>query len=123
MRTTRTVDYLEGTNESPASGDFIISSERDFVNRGVTAAASVLYNQSTGDYATVTAVTATRVDATGCAFKPGDFFQVSLPTAWTVQTDDGPVINVDCNICGFSYPNKEMNRGVCKTCQDKPRSK
>lgn len=120
MRTTRTVSLLEGMNESPLAGDFIISSERDFVVRGVVVGVSTLYNSSTGVSGLVTTAASNRVDATGVSFKPGDFFQVSLASPWTVGTDDGPVIDVECNRCGFSYPAKELTKGLCKVCQDQP---
>jgi hypothetical protein len=120
MRTTRTVSLLEGTNESPLAGDFVISSERDFIVRGVVVGVSTLYNKSSGVSGLVTAVASNRIDAIGVSFKPGDFFQVSLSSSWIVQTDDGPVVDVECNRCGFSYPNKELTGGLCKVCQDQP---
>ncbi len=119
MKHTTTVNNLDGMNESPVGGDFIVSSNRDFVTRRVIAGISVLTNESNGKCGIVTMATATRVDAVGINFKPGDFFSVTLASPWTVQTVDGPVIEVECNRCGFSYPSKELTLGLCKICIDK----
>ena len=121
MRTTRTTSLLEGINEAPVSGNYIISANRDFVTRGVVVGVSTLYNKTTDTSALVTTVTATQINALGMVFKPGDFFQVSLAAPWMVQTDDGLVVDVECNRCGFSYPDKELIRGLCVTCRDKPK--
>ncbi len=118
MKHTTTVSVLDGMNESPVGGDFIVSSNRDFVTRRVIVGISVLTNKSNGKSGTVTVATATRVDASGTNFKPGDFFSVTLASPWTVQTVDGPVVEVECNRCGFSYPSKELTLGLCKVCQD-----
>lgn len=118
MRVTREVSDLTGFNESPIAGQFITSSERDFVNRHVVAGVSVLYNKTTGLSAVVSNVTATRIDATGLDFKPGDLFLVTLSTDWLVQNSDGPVVDVECKRCGWSYPSDELVNGRCKTCVD-----
>lgn len=123
MKHIRTVTILSGVNESPISGEFILSSNRDFVNRGVVVGISELYNKSTGLNATVTTVTSSRIDALGLSFKPGDFFEVSLSVAWTVQNDDGPVVEVECSICGYSFPRKELDsKWHCKDCRDKSKN-
>ena len=119
MKYTTTVSELSGTNESPVGGDFIISSNRDFINRRVVVGVSTLYNKTKGLSALVSNIAVTRIDAVGTNFSPGDFFLVSLAVPWTVQTDDGPVIEVECNRCGWSYPQKELVNGLCKTCIDK----
>ncbi len=121
MKHTTTVSNLDGMNESPVGGDFIVSSNRDFVTRRVIVGVSILTNKSNGKSGTVTVVTATRVDAVGTNFKPGDFFSVTLASPWTVQTADGPVIEVECNRCGFSYSSKELTLGLCKVCTDQPK--
>jgi len=120
MERTTTITELSGHNESPIGGNFITSSNRDFVNRHVVAGSSELYNMSTGESGTVSAVTSSRIDAP-VYFKPGDFFRVTLDSDWILQNDDGPVITVECNQCGFSYPRKELVNGLCKTCIDEPR--
>lgn len=121
MRHTWTVSELSGLNRAQAAGDYIEDFERDFVTRGVVVGSSTLYNKSKGLSALVTGVTSTRVTATGTNFVPGEMYVVSLDTAWTVQTPDGPLIEVECNICGFSYPAKELTKGRCKVCIDKPK--
>jgi hypothetical protein len=121
MKHTTTISDLSGTNESPVGGDFIISSNRDFVIRRVVVGVSTLYNKSKGLSGLVSAVTVSRIEAIGTKFESGDFFLVTLASAWTVQTDDGPVIEVECNRCGFSYPSKELSNGLCKWCIDKPK--
>jgi hypothetical protein len=122
MKHTITTSELTGTNESPIGGNFIIASNRDFVTRGVVVGIDTLYNKTKGLSGLVSAATATRLDAPGVNFSPGDFFAVSLSTPWTLQTDDGPVMEIECNRCGFSYPSKKLTRGLCKTCIDKPHS-
>lgn len=120
MKHTISITELSGVNESPTSGDFIISSNRDFIVRGVVVGVSTLYNKSTGVSGLVTARTASQIDATGVPFKPGDFFTVSLSSAWVLQNADMPVVEVECNICGFSFPSKELTLGRCKVCVDQP---
>lgn len=122
MKHTTSISDLSGTNESPVEGDFIVSSNRDFITRRVVAGISILYNKSKGLSGLVSVVTTSRIDAAGTKFSPGDFFLVTLATPWTIQTDDGPVIEVECNRCGFSYPDKELTNGLCKWCIDAPRS-
>ena len=119
MKHTTSVSDLSGTNESPIGGDFIISLSRDFITRRVVVWNSILYNKSKGLSGMVSAVTSTRIDAVGTQFSPGDFFLVTLATPWIIQNSDGPVIEVECNRCGFSYPNKELVNGLCKWCIDK----
>ncbi len=121
MKHTTTVSNLDGVNESPIGGDFITSTNRDFVTRRVVVGVSVLSNKSNGRSGIVSVVTATRIDAPDTRFKPGDFFSVTLSTPWTLQTSDGPVIEVECNQCGFSYPSKELTLGLCKVCIDQPK--
>ncbi len=120
MKHTTTTSILSGTNESPIGGQFIISTNRDFVIRNVTVGVSVLTNKTTENSGVVTSVSATQVNAP-VAFTPGDFFEVTLSTPWTLQTTNGVVIEVECNRCGWSYPSKELVRGLCKTCVDVPR--
>ena len=120
MRVTRMVSDLSGVNESPIGGDFIIDEGRSFVSQNVVTGISILYNQSKGLNAIVTNVTETRIDATGTNFSPGDFYIVSLATDWLVQNSDGPIYEVQCRVCGFSYPEKDMLNEVCKWCQDSP---
>lgn len=121
MKHTTTISELSGTNESPVGGDFITSTNRDFIIRGVVVGTSILYNKSKGLSGIVSVVTASRIDATGTKFSPGDLFLVSLASSWVVQNSDMPVIEVECNRCGFSYPNKELQNGLCKVCIDKPK--
>lgn len=120
MRHTWTISTIDGTNETPTVGEYITSTSGDFINRGVVIGVSVLTNKTTGAYGTVSARTATTVTATGISFDPGDFYSVTLPTPWTVQNEFGPLIEIECNICGFSYPVKELVKGRCKDCIDKP---
>lgn len=121
MKVTRTVSELTGVNESPLSGDYIESLNRDFVTRGVIVGVSTLYNQTNGLSALVSAVTASRIDAVGTDFRPGDFWKVSLPTPWTVQEDGTVLIEVQCKRCGWSYPKNTLVKGLCPTCVDQPR--
>lgn len=120
MKHTITVTELSGHNESPTAGNFVTSSNRDFVTRRVTVGVSTLYNMATGISGLVTAVTATRIDA-AVPFKPGDLFKVSLSSAWTLQNSDMPVMEVECKICGWSYPREKLINGRCSTCLDEPR--
>lgn len=122
MKHTVTTSELTGTNESPVGGNFITATNRDFVTRMVVVGVSTLYNKTKGLSGLVSAVTETRIDAPDVNFSPGDFFAVSLSTPWTIQNDDGPLIEVECNRCGFSYPQKKLVRGLCSTCIDKPHS-
>ncbi len=122
MKHTTTISELSGTNESPIGGNFIISSNRDFITRRVVVGISTLYNKTKNLSGLVTAVTASRIDAGGTNFKPGDFFLVSLETPWVIQTSDGPVIEVECRRCGFSYPTKELVNDYCSVCRDQAKS-
>lgn len=122
MKHTIATSELFGTNESPVGGNFITSSNRDFITRRVVVGISTLTNKTKGLSGLVSVVTATRIDAPGVNFDPGDFFSVSLESPWTLQTDDGPVIEVECDRCGFSYPPKELSLGLCKTCIDRPKT-
>jgi len=122
MKHTITTSELTGTNESSVGGNFMVSSNRDFITRRVVVGISTLTNKTKGLSGLVSVVTATRIDAPGVDFSPGDFFSVTLESPWTLQTDDGPVIEVECDRCGFSYPSKELSLGLCKTCIDKPRT-
>ena len=121
MKHTTTTSILSGTNESPVVGQFIVSTGRDFIVRGVVAGVSVLTNKTTGMSGLVTGVAAAQVNAS-VTFNPGDFFEVTLPTPWVIQTIDGPVIEVECNQCGWSFPSKVLTQGLCKVCIDKPHS-
>ena len=142
MKHTTTTLVLSGTNESPIAGLFVVGSTRDFVTRGVVAGVSMLYNRTTGAYGSVATVTPTTIQAVSVDspdwfegegwfvggwfgnflwFSPGDFFEVTLASPWTLQTADGPVIEVECNRCGWSYPNRVLVNGLCKTCIDQPR--
>jgi hypothetical protein len=118
MKHTIEIFDLSGLNESPVSGDFIISSNRDFVTRGVTTA-SIITNGKSGISGTVSAVTASKITSTGMMFNPGDPFHVTLAVGWILQNADVPVIEVECNVCGFCYPQKQLTKGRCKTCIDK----
>jgi len=118
MKYSRTVDEVAGFNNSPLGGEFITSGERDFAAMNVAVGSSVIYNTSKGTSGIVTAVTDNRIDATGVHFDPGDFFYVTLDPSWTVQNSDGPLIEVECKRCGWSYPAKELVGGLCKTCID-----
>jgi len=141
MKHTTTTSILSGTNESPIVGFSVLSSNRDFVTRGVVVGVSILHNKTTGDYGPVTSVTATTIQATSAGsagwlgghgwfeegwfgdfirFAPGDFFEVVLAAPWIIQTVDGPVIDVECNRCGWSFPSKVLIGGLCKVCIDKP---
>jgi hypothetical protein len=117
MRVTRTVTELTGTNESPIGGNFIIDTGRSFVSQNVVSGVSILTNKSTNLSSLVTTVTATRLDA-NVAFKPGDFYSVTLSSAWTVQNSDGPIVDIECKRCGFSYPSWELTGGLCEWCVD-----
>ena len=121
MRVTRTVSELTGINEAPIGGDYIQSSNRDFITRGVVIGVSTLYNQTNGLSALVSAVTSSRIDALGTGFYPGNLWKVSLATPWTVQDDSGiPLTEIQCKRCGFSYPVKTLVGGKCPTCVDTP---
>lgn len=120
MKVTRTISELVGVNSSSKAGEYIEGPNRDFITKGVVVGVSILYNQTNERSATVTSVTSSRIDALGLGFNPGDFWKVSLSTPWTVQTEDGPLVEVQCKRCGFSYPNKTLVKGRCPTCVDTP---
>jgi hypothetical protein len=120
MKHTWTIDQLSGYNRSQTNGEFIEDFNREFSTKGVVNGVSILYNKETNESGLVTTVTDDRVDALGVKFKRGDPYVVTLATDWTMQNDDGPLIEVECSICGFSYPTKDLTRGRCKTCIDKP---
>lgn len=122
MKHTVEVTELSGFNESPIAGNFIKSS-RDFDTRNVTVGVSVLTNSMTGLSGTVTAVSDETITAAGMSFSPGDFFYVTLSAPWTLQNSDMPIIEVECKVCGFSYPRKQLVRGICSVCLDKIRPK
>lgn len=119
MKHTWTIDQLSGYNRAQSNGDFIEDANREFVTKGVVVGVSTLYNKETNASGLVTDVTEDRIDATGVGFKRGDPYVVSLNADWTMQNSDGPLIEVECNRCGFSYPSKELTRGLCCVCIDK----
>lgn len=142
MKHTTTVYELQGMHDGPNASAYLISSTGDFITRGVlgshtfgcgnlygdghvyaeataeSVSPSILYNMTKGISGFVQAITSTTILAENVPFSPGDFFIVTLPLGWTRQTVDGPVIEVECNVCGFSYPSKLLSRGKCKVCQD-----
>jgi len=122
VRHTWTVDELSGINKAPTRGTTVYAPEGNFVARGVVVGISMLYNMSTGQYGLVTAVTPTTLQATHGGwyidFSPGDFWRVLLAAPWVVQNEDGPLIEIECNICGFSYPRKGLVKGRCSRCID-----
>ena len=122
MKHSRTIDELSGINRAMAAGAYIEDYERYFSTKGVVAGVDTLTNKTTGVGTLVSAVTDSRVTAAGSSFKPGDFYTVSIIATYVVQTADGAVIEVECSVCGFSYPSKELVRGKCKVCIDKPKS-
>jgi hypothetical protein len=121
MRLTTQVTEFTGFNESPVGGNFILSSNRSFYGY-VVAGTSILYNKTQGTSGTVSSLSATRVanDTINAPvlFAPGDLFLVTLATPWTIQNSDGPIVSVDCSLCGYSYPAKELVGGLCKWCRD-----
>ena len=119
MKHTTTTSILSGTNESPIVGQFIVGVGRDFIVRGVVTGVSVLTNKTTRKSGLVTGVAAAQVNAS-VTFNPGDFFEVTLAAPWIMQTADGPVIEVECKRCGWSFPNRALVNGLCKVCIDKP---
>jgi hypothetical protein len=121
VKHTWTITQLSGYNRSQSNGDFIEDANREFVTKGVIIGLSILWNKSTDISGLVTNVTVDRIDAVGVHFNRGDPYIVTLNTPWTMQNSDGPLIEVECALCGFSYPNKELSLGRCKTCQDKPK--
>jgi hypothetical protein len=120
MKHTWTIDQLSGYNRSQTNGEFIEDANREFSTKGVVVGVSTLYNKETDASGLVTTVTADRIDALGVRFKRGDLYVVTLAADWTMQNDDGPLVEVECNMCGFSYSMKELTRGRCKVCIDKP---
>lgn len=120
MKHTWTVSELTGINQAIEAGEYIEDDNREFTTRGVVVGVSTLYNVDTGLSALVTDATTTKVSATGVPFECGALYKVTLNAPWTIQNSDGPLIEVECKICGFSYPNKELVRGRCKDCIDEP---
>jgi len=120
MKRTWTITQLSGYNRAQSNGDFIEDANREFVTKGVVIGVSILYNKATNVSGLVTNVTENRIDAVGVLFKRGDPYVVTLNLPWTMQNSDGPLIEVECKRCGFSYPSKELNNGLCKVCIDKP---
>jgi hypothetical protein len=118
MKHTWTVSELAGINQAITPGEFIEDDNRDFSNRGVVVGVSILTNVDTNISSLVTGVTTTKVSAIGVSFNCGDLYKVTLATPWTMQNSDGSLIEVECNICGFSYPKDKLIRGKCKVCQD-----
>lgn len=122
MKTYFSVNELTGMNGSPVAGEFITEPSAKFVRAGVTVGSSVLYNKETDKSATVTNVTETRIDATGVSFKPGQSYLVTLPSAWTLTdpADNAPVVDIECKVCGFSFPQNKLTEGKCQVCYDPP---
>ena len=127
MKHTVEVTDISGFNESPVSGNYIIVTSRlSLVSPYLVVGISTLTNSSKTLSGLVSAVTdlgdgRTQISAPGVNFAPGEFFLLTLATAWTIQNDDLPLIEVECNVCGWSYPQKELVNGKCKVCLDAPR--
>jgi hypothetical protein len=79
---------------------------------------TVIKNESNGITGAVTAVNAASVEV-DVSFAPGEFYTITLPTAWQAQNDDGLVIDVECRVCGFSFPATELVDDTCSVCLDK----
>lgn len=116
MRTTTTLDRLGGSHHGAAST--ILKDEgQEFVTRGVSSGVSVLTNKDTGFAGVVTGLTETTLTSP-VLFKPGDFYEVTLPVAWVNQNDDGPIYDSVCRRCGFSFRREDLTRGYCSVCYD-----
>jgi hypothetical protein len=120
MKHTWTISELTGLNKALSLGEYIEDEERYFTTKGVVTGVSLLTNVDTGISSLVTSATETKVGAVGVTFQPGDFYIVTLASDYTMQNSDGPLIEIECSLCGFSYPSKELTNGRCKVCIDKP---
>ncbi len=138
MGITRTVSVLQGFNHTPYLGKLIKDPNQDFVRRGVVAGVSVVRRVKDNVHAVVTTVTPDTIEtagdwfadewfelprghwfsATGIEFEYGDFYEVTLVAPWVVQNSDSPILDVECRRCGFSYPKKELQNGLCEECID-----
>ena len=116
MRTTHTITELDGAHHGAASLT-LNDPGQAFVVTGVVVGQSVLTNVDTGFSGVVSAVTETTVQST-VLFKPGDLYIVTLPVPWIVQNSDGPIYDVECKRCGFSFPTDELTDGWCQVCYD-----
>ncbi len=119
MRRTWTIDELVGFHDAPTKLTYLSCSTGAFVTRGVTIGSSLLTNKTTMLGGLVTNLTETTILA-GVSFSSGDLFLVTLPTPYTMEDEFGPLIEIECRVCGFSFPSKELIKGRCKDCVDAP---
>ena len=110
-KTTEVVGCFNGPQRSstiplalnPTKAGIAVGSKVENTSKGITG---TVLNIGTGSV------------ATDVLFDIGDFYVITLPTAQNLQTDDGPVIDVECKICGFSFPGTELIDDRCKICHD-----
>lgn len=120
MRVVRSIEELEGINHNHIPGITLVDTNARFVTKGVDNTCT-LYNETTQESATVTAVTEDTIEAGTLQWQVGDLYRVSLKAPYTVRTNIGPVIDVECKRCGFSCESNELIKGYCQDCYDEPR--
>ena len=120
MRQQHTLSILSGFHEGPSASTSLYSSW-NFTNAGV-AAGDTVENKSSGLSGTVSSVTDDNTLATDVNFNPGDFFEITLQTEYSVSTNIGPVYENLCKLCGKEVTTEELEShgGRCEECYDPP---
>jgi hypothetical protein len=121
MRQQHTLEILSGPHEGSTAGVNLVSSW-DFTTAGVQVGDAVI-NHTLGTSGTVQSLVNDNTLETDINFQPGDFFEVTLSTAWSVASNLGPVYELICKMCGKSCKSEELDSydGRCKKCYDEPR--
>src|SRR5574343_466151 len=116
MRHVVLVGKFAGFNNSPSGGYFLIVRDRPLGDDNIWPGLTI-HNNSTG----VSGIILRIVDETVYTtvwINPGEFYTICLSKPWTLANSDGPVIEIDCRLCGWSYPREQLVNGLCWTCQD-----
>jgi len=117
MRTTYSMSEINGIfNGAMPGNSFELQISPSYVG---IALGSVIRNTSKGTAGTITGISDNVITA-DIDFSLGDFYVIELPQPWIAQTPDGLVIDVECKICGFSFPWDQLIDGVCGVCFDTP---
>lgn len=117
FRHTVLIGTLTGFNTATSGGYCFTDRDRAFATQKAWPGIEI-YNMTTGTKGMILEVSGDQL-CTTIWFNPGDFYTIWLREAWILANSDGPIIEIDCRRCGFSYPRKELVRGLCKWCRDK----
>lgn len=118
MRQQHTLEVLSGFHEGPTASVSLYSSW-NFTTTGVQVG-DVVENKTQGTNGTVLIVSDENTLLTDINFEPGDFFEITLSTEWSMSSNLGPTYENICGLCGKQVTIGELDShsGRCKECYD-----